>query len=451
MTVSDHLGNTFNTTIEMCRHYNISQNVFYTRHNLKRWSLEDTLTTPVRESRRKKPCKDHEGKAYPSINAMCQTYNLTPSLFHYRKKVLKWSLEDCLTTPTDNYKTDGNHEATKALKTLCQDHDLTLPQYRARLKNPNWSNEDALTQPKSARPHQKITDHLGNVFPTLTAMCQHYNIRLDTYRIRLKKDFSKEEALTYKPYQSTVITDHKGKSFASKTEMAEHYGLDLSTLTRRLSSGMTLEEALTKPLHKIITDPFGNTFVTIKKMAEHYGVSSSSISFYQNDPEKLTRLLEGKPVRTSVKDHKGTIFNGLNEMLTHYGIPYGVYRQRRKKLNWTLEKALTTPIRKKQNTFTDHKGNTYASLKNMAKAYAIDLGLLTTRLQHHWPIEKALTTPARKITKTATDHKGNTYASIKEMVDAYNISYVIYKQRLNHGWSKEKALTTPIQKKGRKH
>ena len=447
MPVKDHLGNTFNTILEMCHHYNISSSAFHGRYNIKKWSLEDALTTPVRDTKKKKPCEDHKENTYPSILDMCQAYNLAPSLFYYRQKTLHWSLEKCLTTPVDTYKTNGNH---KDLKALCQEHGLTLSQYRARLKNPNWTKEDALTQPKSARPHQNITDHLGNTYPTLTAMCQHYGLRLDTYRRRLKKGFSKEEALTYKPYQSEIFTDHKGNTFASRQEMAEHYGFDISTFTRRLKKGMTLEEALTKPLYKNITDPFGNTFTTIKEMAEHYNVSSASISHYQNDPEKLTRLLTGKRINPLVEDHKGNIFNGLDDMLKHYDITYSAYRQRRNKLHWDLEKALTTPVRKRQTSFTDHKGNSYPTIKAMADAYHIPADILTTRLHLKWPIEKALTTPKIIRKKATTDHKGNSYPSVRKMAEAYQIPYATYWHRRKNDWSKEKALTTPVQKKRRK-
>ena len=341
----------------------------------------------------------------------------------------------------------GDH---KDLKALCQEHGLTLPQYRARLKNPNWTKEDALTQPKSARPHQNITDHLENTYPTLTAMCQHYGLRLDTYRRRLKKSFSKEEALTYKPYQSEIFTDHKGNTFASRQEMAEHYGFDLSTVTRRLKKGTTLEKALTKPLYKNITDPFGNTFTTIKEMAEHYDVSSASISHYQNDPEKLARLLTGKRINPLVEDHKGNVFNGLDDMLKHYGITYSAYKQRRSKLQWDLEKTLTTPVRKRQTSFTDHKGNTYPTIKAMAKAYDIPADILTVRLHLKWPIKKALTTPKIIRKKVTTDHNGNPYPSVRKMAEAYQIPYATYWHRRKNGWSKEKALTTPVQKKRRK-
>lgn len=54
MPVKDHLGNTFNTTLEMCHHYNISSSAFHGRYNLKKWSLEDALTTPVRDTKKKK-------------------------------------------------------------------------------------------------------------------------------------------------------------------------------------------------------------------------------------------------------------------------------------------------------------------------------------------------------------------------------------------------------------
>lgn len=192
------------------------------------------------------------------------------------------------------------------------------------------------------------------------------------------------------------------------------------------------------------------TFTTIKEMAEHYNVSSASISHYQNDPEKLTRLLTGKRINPLVEDHKGNVFNGLDEMLKHYDITYSAYRQRRNKLHWDLEKALTTPVRKRQTSFTDHKGNTYPTIKAMADAYDIPADILTTRLHLKWPIEKALTTPKIIRKKATTDHKGNPYPSVRKMAEAYQIPYATYWHRHKNGWSKEKALTTPVQKKRRK-
>lgn len=84
----------------------------------------------------------------------------------------------------------------------------------------------------------------------------------------------------------------------------------------------------------------------------------------------------------------------------------------------------------------------------MADAYDIPADILTTRLHLKWPIEKALTTP--KIKKTTTDHKGNSYPSVKKMAEAYHIPYMTYQQRIKKGWSKEKALATPVQKKRRR-
>ena len=136
MPVKGHLGNTFNTTLEMCHHYNISSSAFHGRYNIKKWSLKDALTTPVRDTKKKKPCEDHKGNTYPSILAMCQAYNLAPSLFYYRQKTLHWSLEKCLTTPVDTYKTNGNH---KDLKALCQEHGLTLSQTHAAKDAPDFN------------------------------------------------------------------------------------------------------------------------------------------------------------------------------------------------------------------------------------------------------------------------------------------------------------------------
>ena len=86
----------------------------------------------------------------------------------------------------------------------------------------------------------------------------------------------------------------------------------------------------------------------------------------------------------------------------------------------------------------------------MADAYDIPADILTTRLHLKWPIEKALTTPKIIRKKATTDHKGNSYPSVRKMAEAYQIPYATYWHRRKNDWSKEKALTTPVQKKRRK-
>lgn len=78
MPVKDHLGNTFNTILEMCRHYNISSSSFHGRYKLKKWSLEDALTRPVRDTKKKSLVKTTKETPIP-LSLPC----VKPIIWHH--------------------------------------------------------------------------------------------------------------------------------------------------------------------------------------------------------------------------------------------------------------------------------------------------------------------------------------------------------------------------------
>ena len=81
-------------------------------------------------------------------------------------------------------------------------------------------------------------------------------------------------------------------------------------------------------------------------------------------------------------------------MCEHYGIDSSNFRSRLRK-KWSLEKALTTPIKESKNgkKYYDHLGNEYSSLKSMCKAWNIQVHNYTGRMNNNWSLEATLTTP----------------------------------------------------------
>lgn len=141
---------------------------------------------------------------------------------------------------------------------------------------------------------------------------------------------------------------------------------------------------------------------------------------------------------TICRDHKGTEYPSRTAMLKIYGLSTRTFKTRLK-FGWSLEKALTEPIRK-VHVVTDHNGTVYATIVDMAAAYGINVSTLQNRIKLGWSIEDALT----KDIRTVRDHLGNTYDNMNNMLEKYNISESTYHTRLTRGWSLEKALTTPI-------
>lgn len=85
-----------------------------------------------------------------------------------------------------------------------------------------------------------ITDHLGNTYKSIKEMCNAYNIHPNTYQGRLKRGWTKEEALLDKK-----ITDHLGNGYKSIKEMCEAYNISYDTYLFRIRSGWAKEAALT--------------------------------------------------------------------------------------------------------------------------------------------------------------------------------------------------------------
>lgn len=91
--------------------------------------------------------------------------------------------------------------------------------------------------------------------------------------------------------------DHLGQEFPSQSALCRHYNILPNVLNNRLRWGWSLERALTEPVHcagsegKVCKDYLGNSFKTIKDMCKHYGVSY--ISYY-------TRLKKGYGLKTAL-------------------------------------------------------------------------------------------------------------------------------------------------------
>ena len=177
-------------------------------------------------------------------------------------------------------------------------------------------------------------------------------------------------------------------------------------------------------------------------------------------------------------DHKGIVYPSQKAMCEAYGIISDTYSLRRKKMGWSLEKALTTPVDiehsessrgiRRQNSeapvdattetitvnsmyepIVDHKGRQFSNFSCMCAKYGLLPVTVSSRLNSGWELERALTTPVkqtkrRKIAKEHTDHTGKSYRSQREMCAAWHINPVIYRLRRNAGWNICRSLTAPV-------
>lgn len=201
-----------------------------------------------------------------------------------------------------------------------------------------------------------VTDHLGNQFPSVKTLCEKYNIDPSCYRSRIKLGWSQEEALTRKvaTHKSVPVYDHKGNTYPSLKEMCQHYGINKTTLRSRLKE-MPLSDALTLPIN----------------------IKQTSIIY-------------------KCEDHTGKEYASITSMCKAYHIPLSTYLARISK-GWSVERSLTYSSIDASKNVVDHHGYRYKSIASMCRKYGIARRTYTTRVwELGWSVEKALTTPPRK-------------------------------------------------------
>ena len=109
------------------------------------------------------------------------------------------------------------------------------------------------------------TDHKNIVYKTVHDMCKAYDISYASFKTRLKKGMSLEQALT-EPKQQTTIKDHKGRTYKNMREMCREYHIPVKRFSDRIKSGMSLEQALTEPNKhfKKCKDHLGNEYDSVR-------------------------------------------------------------------------------------------------------------------------------------------------------------------------------------------
>ena len=255
-----------------------------------------------------------------------------------------------------------------------------------------------------------------------------------------------------------MVKDHTGQEFNTIREMAMHYGMAERTFNTRIKK-MTLEEALTTPVRKtnkgVCKDHLGNEFPSKKAMCEAYGIDRSlffgrvSIGWSLKDA-LTTPLVELPPNTKTVTDHTGQTFISVSEMCKHWNMTRVTYNARRK-MGWSMEKALTTPLKKikvQRVVCKDHLGNEYASLNAMCEAYGITRYRYQSRIKLGWTVKDALTKELCVNSTECTDGFGNTFPSFKDLGNYYNIQGYFF-QGKHYSEDDTKQLIIKQMKKGK--
>ena len=104
--------------------------------------------------------------------------------------------------------------------------------------------------------HDKpCSDHLGNIYGSIKAMCSFWHIKPETYSRRLTVyNMTVEEALTrpVKHNGGLKCTDHHGHKYRSITSMCTKWGINRKLYKYRISQGVLQveqEDGIEHPQH----------------------------------------------------------------------------------------------------------------------------------------------------------------------------------------------------------
>lgn len=253
--ITDPEGKYFCNVSEMCVYHNIGLNTFFRRIKLG-WSLADTLYTPVNEYKRRKIWKDHKGNVYSTFEKMCFAYGKTAGVVHYRLQH-NYTLKDALEKPIlKGWKRDfvkKYPDKVEELDSITNYHSTV----EHRIKR-NWDLYDADMITNRARKESpdgvvlhsghEVYDHEGNLFHSITAMCNFWEISIHVYINRRKKGMSIEEILTtpVRKYLYT-IEDHEGKIYRDIEDVCKTWNITRGMYTSRKRKGWSIKQILLTP------------------------------------------------------------------------------------------------------------------------------------------------------------------------------------------------------------
>ncbi len=296
----------------------------------------------------------------------------------------------------------------------------------------------------------KTVDHENHVFASVSAMCRYWNVNQRTFRNRIERGWSLAKALTTKPgdnkdnttakpgdnknHTDIQITDHEGTVFESIAAMCDHWHISLALYNRRTQEHWSLEKTLTTPAQNngfhTVTDSQGKIFPTVRAYCKYHNISTWAYYRQQKTKSQPKR-------REVVYDHENHGFVSASAMCRYWGISTNTFNKRMK-LGWPLEKALTTG----PHIYRDHIGQIFHSREDLCRHWNLST---TTYLEQSLQGLRTqdITLQSTGQTTQVYDHKGIEYASPKDMCQQYGISVSSYISRINLHWSIKAALTTP--------
>lgn len=322
------------------------------------------------------------------------------SLVDFQNKVIYWDEVNWQWLPFVNLRTSGNYYFVKdgkgTLVTCADDVVRLLTELGFQLSL--IQNLGVLEISRSTFLYNCRVYTLSNTNPSLSTLISNISGMSKSWSTR---NLATRGVISKNQFSRLVVgitkgVEYNGKVYSSHASLAKELGISHAHISRKLSKGMSIKEIVDEYNSKYVTDHLGNKFNTRKEMLKHWGISPTS---YQD------RLNRG----------------------------------------WSMEKSLTTPIKKKRipQEYTDFKGNVFPTATSMAKEYGVSLVTLLKLLDKGKTPEEATYLLSQRDSKRGNyeDHLGVKFSSRAKMFEAYGVNSATFYKRMENGWSLEEALT----------
>ena len=159
---------------------------------------------------------------------------------------------------------------------------------------------------------------------------------------------------------------------------------------------------------KIKDQETGKVYPSVKALAEARGCNACTVYQRLARGDSLEVALSGFNLHhTPSRDHTGASFPTIAAVCRHWGIPAARFRSRFSICGWSLERSLTEPVAPSNAAgAVAVNGVRYASIREAAKAYGVNVSTVYARLERHEPLADALR-PSRG--RLAVWYKGRRY------------------------------------------
>lgn len=214
--------------------------------------------------------------------------------------------------------------------------------------------------------------------------------------------------------------DHKGNEYESMAAMARAYGMPANVLDNRLRKYGNIEKALTMPYQarpmperQKCVDPNGKEWSCLTHMCRAWGVRLKQFRRKQAMGMTLEECLNGEKLKPGrcrpITDPKGRRFDSWTDLANAWGIDRHTLLLRTKSYHWSLEKALTTPLRSWRGKLTDHEGREFASLTQFCKFWGVAKRTVRKRLALGMEMKDVLKSSSRmKALREGRKYDGDT-------------------------------------------